>query len=295
MRFFQCLVVGAGFAMVGCSAEGGTDHDDPVPGDVCAAQHVEGGITVCDELYAEAPYVHLPVASATRVFAGLQGNDFITTDGKAFPYTSRAGGDPEEKRHAIALYELELDGNTVKSFRPVLTFAESVFVKPFMGRTFEGAISRQVGDGFAEEASLPVRVEILDETLSSSGSSYEARAIVKNLEQAVTAADGSCMPPLASYGAESPFDAGVEVTLGASRSPWMHGVGDDVFVIDVLVDGTSIGSMMAAAWYRGPIDLVRDTLAPTGRYDGFGHGSPGSIPSLSLEVVEGGGEACTTP
>jgi hypothetical protein len=288
------LVLGAGFAVVGCGAEGETDHDDPVPGDVCAAQHVEGSITVCDELYAEAPYVHLPAASATRVFAGLQGTEFIAADGTTYPYGTR-GSDPEEKRHAVALYELELEGKTVTSFRPVLTFAESVFVKPFMGRAFEGAISRRLGDGFAEEASLPVRVEILDEVLNATGASFEARALVKNLEQGVTAADGSCLPPLTSYGEESPFDAGAEVTLEASRSPWMHGVGDDVFVIDVLVDGSSIGSMMAPAWYRGPIDLVRDTLAPTGRYDGFGHGSPGSIPSLSLELAEGGGKACTAP
>jgi hypothetical protein len=53
--------------------------------------------------------------------------------------------------------------------------------------------------------------------------------------------------------------------------------------------------MMAAQWYRGPIDLVRGTLEPSGTYEGFGHGSPGSIPEFTLEAVEAGGQACDAP
>jgi hypothetical protein len=294
MRFLECLVLGAGALAVGCGADAEAPFG-PIPGDLCAVQHEEGGMAVCDELYAEAPFVHLPEASATRVIAGLQVDSFVTVDGRSFPAGKLGVSESESKRHALALYELELSDGRLESFRPFLKFDEALFVKPFMGRAYEGAISRKDGVSYPFEATLPVRVEILDEVMhaSSSGFSFQARAVITNVNDGVTAADGSCMPALTSYGAESPFVTGAKVTLGVSRSPWMHGFGDDEFVLDLFVDGVSAGSMMAPTWYRGPIDLVRGTLAPAGTYNGVGHGTPGYIPTLALEPVEGGGEACT--
>jgi hypothetical protein len=300
MRWLQSWVFGAGTLLAACGGAAGSDHLDPtpsgpVPADLCAVQHDQDGIAVCDQLYAEAPFVHLPAASATRVIAGLQNAGFVTADGASYAYSGNLiGPDPEAKRHAVALYELELSGGSVTSFRPVLLFSEALFVKPFMGHAFEGSISQRDGQQYAFDATLPVRVEILDELIDppSSGATYQARVRLANLDSGVTAADGSCMPALTSYGAEAPFAAGATVTLGVSRAPWMHGLGDDELVFELFVDGVSAGSMMAAAWYRGPIDLVRGTLAPAGTYDGVGHGSPGSIPSLTLEPVEAGGQVC---
>jgi hypothetical protein len=291
---------GTGALLVGCGDA--SDDPNPVPNpnaiEFCAAQHAgtsDGDqVVICDELHAEAPFVHVPDPTDTKVIAGLQFDSFVTADGTSYPYPGSASGDDAEaERHAVALYELTLDDGVVKTFRPVVIFDEALFVEPFMGRTFEGAISRRDGEQFTDEATLPLRLEVLEEPAEMSSLGYSAKARIANLETDVTAADGSCMPALSSYGDEAPFAEGASVEVVAGRSPWMHGAADDEFVLDVFVDGASIGSMMAPTWYRGPIDLVRDTLEPSETYQGIGHGSPGAIPNFTLELVDEGGEPCT--
>jgi hypothetical protein len=160
----------------------------------------------------------------THAYAAIRGTSFVTAEGATYAYgASMMGNDPEMTRHALAIYELELSGGQVKSFKPAIVFDESIFVAPFMGQVFEGKISRRdttSGHGqFAFDATLPVRIEIVNETVSPAevGFQYEAKAVITNLDHAVTAEDGSCMPALSSYGAESPFDAGATVVLGAGR------------------------------------------------------------------------------
>jgi hypothetical protein len=266
----------------------------------CAVQHFEQtsdgkSVVVCDELYAEAPFVHLDTPDE-RVFAALDGEAFVATDGTSYPYAANFNADPEMARHANALYELTLEGGRVKSFRPAVMFPESVFVAPLMGRAYEGTVSRLTGDGqWADEASLPVRIEILAELVESpsAGATYQAKVSIENLDAAVSAADGSCLPALSSYGAEAPFPAGDVIDLRASRVPSMHGFGDDQFVFTFEGDGAARGTLMGMSWFLGPIDVVRGTLSPSGTYTGIGHGTPGSLPSLNLDPVEGGGEPCT--
>jgi hypothetical protein len=277
----------------------------PGPGgdDFCAAQHVEGDVTVCDALYDTAPLVHLPKSDATRAYAALKADPitntsaFVTEDGTTYPYTPNFMTDPEYERHALAIYELTLAGGQVKSFRPAITFEESTFVAPFMGQSFEGTIARRVGAGqFAMETSLPIRVEITNETATpANGSEYKAKAVIANLDRAVKASDGSCMPALSSYGAEAPFDAGAKVTLDIGRAPSMHVFGDDEFTISYVVNGTPGGLLMGPTWFRGPLDILNDSLSPSGTYSGTGHGSPGSMPELDLDPATGGGDPCTAP
>jgi hypothetical protein len=285
--------------MVGCGSD---SDDDPTPNpapldfEYCAEQHTEttGGheVVVCDELFSEAPFVHLPESTSTSVIAGLQESAFITVAGETFGHQQEGTReDPEQDRHAIALYELTLEGGKLESFRPVVLFDEAIFVEPFMNRAFEGTVSRRDGEEFTDETTLPVRVELSDES-TDSDLGFSATGTIANLHEGVTAADGSCMPALSGYGDEAPFAEGVSVELVAGRAPWMHGNNDDEFVFDIIVDGTSIGTLMAPAWYRGPIDLVRDTLTPSGTYEGIGHGTPGAIPQLTLEQIDEGGEPC---
>lgn len=294
MKRLGTLVLALSGSLAGCAS----DDFEPLPGDVCAKQHstttTEGDeVVVCDELYGEAPFVRLPQLDEGRVFAGIVGRGFVTAEGTSY---AAPGMESEDKRHGVALYELELDGANVERFRPVLMFDEASFMAPFLGRSFEGVISRSTGsEAWADAPSLPVRVDVqaAPSTSPSAGSTYEARATLANLRASVTAADGSCLPSLESYGVEAPFEAGAEVELALHRVPSMHDFGDDHFVMVWTVNGAFEGTLMGPDWYRGPIDVVRGTLTPDAEYQGMGHGTPGAIPELTLGAAPvAGGDAC---
>lgn len=295
MKRLFLMTMGVLFA--GCSGDFGE-----LPKDVCKKEHVkdtaDGEVVVCDELFDEAPYIHLPKDEDGRAFAGVADGKFETVSGKTL---ATAGLDQGDTEHANALYELSLDGNQVSDFRVVVRFADSTFVEPLRGRAVEGAISRRVGsdpdggDRWDETPSLPVRIEF-DAELAKRSSSGKAEAVatIANLDQAVTASDGSCLPALSSYGDESTFAEGAVVELRALRVPSMHGLLDDEFVISFQVDGVDIGNLMNPSWYHGPIDLLDESYEPSGEYDGVGHGTPGALPELTLELAsDGGGEPCT--
>ena len=295
MKRLGICVLAMSASLGGCA---GNDFD-PLPGDVCAKQHSattsEGDeIVVCDALYTEAPFVHLPKLDEDRAFAGIVGREFVTTDGVSH---TASGIEAEDTRHAVALYELALDGANVDGFQPVLQFNEAVFIAPFMGRSFEGLISPGAGnDKWGDKPSLPVRVDIAAAPIDppSNGAAYEARATIANLGSGVISRDGSCMPSLESYGDEAPFAAGSTVELAIHRVPSMHDFGDDHLVMVWTVDGNFDGTLMAPGWYRGPLDVVRGTLSMDAEYEGMGHGTPGAIPELNLEqAAVTGGEVCS--
>jgi hypothetical protein len=72
----------------------------------------------------------------------------------------------------------------------------------------------------------------------------------------------------------------------------MHDFGDQHFIMTWTVDGEYEGTLMNHAWYRGPIDIARGTLEVSATYEGMGHGTPGAIANLSVDLVDGGGEPC---
>ena len=260
-----------GFFMMGALLAGCSGFDD-LPSDVCKKQHVEetsdGEIVVCDELYPEAPYVHLPESTSEHAYAGIVNGRFRTADGKSYSGVDASG---EARRHGVALYELVLDDDSVEDYRSVITFKESFFLAPLFGRAAEGVIARRVGTAeFASEASLPVRVEFHTEKAAEpkSGNSVEVVAEIANLDQAVTASDGSCLPPLSSYGEESTYDAGTSVELRGFRVPSMHHDGDDQFVFLLLVNGEDRGTMMSpvlpgSSEYGSSSAAPRDPSAPS--------------------------------
>ncbi len=303
MRRLAFWVFGLSALIGGCA--GNTNHTndtnvDALPDDVCAEQHRDTtsdghDVVVCDALYTEAPFVHLPKLAAGHAFAGIVGTDFVTVDGASYGAAIASSvTSVEMTRHGVALYELEVAGNSVNDFAPVILFDESLFFTPFMGQSFEGVISR--GDGAGKwifEPSLPVRLDVSAQPVSG-GSSYEADVTLANLNGAITASDGSCMPSLASYGTEAPFAAGATVDLRMTRVPSMHNFGDDHLVFTLTINGMPAGSLMGA-WFYGPLDLVHGTVQPSGQYEGIGHGSPGSIPDITLEptALTGGSAACS--
>lgn len=271
-------------------------------GDVCAEQHaatIDGReVVVCDAPFDEAPYVRLPENTSTRVFAELRADDIIDTDGETYAFLpSLAAQDELERQHAVTLYAVTLEDGDVKDYAPAVVFDDRLFLEPFIGRAYEGKISKAVADGeWEEEATLDVRLEIGTKLSEDADlpDFYEAEATFVNLTDSVTNDAGDCMPSLASHGTEAPFKEGVQVLWTAGRVPSMHGYGDDQFVFTFFEDGQATGgSMMSIAWYRGPMDIVNGTLDNSGEYFGIGHGSPNANPTIVVSAVTGGGEPCT--
>jgi len=295
MRRLGLWVLGTAALLGGCASE--PNHFDALPDDVCAKQHHETtsdghDVVVCEALYAAAPFVHLPKAEQGRAFAGIVGTEFVTVDGATAGSTM---DDAELKRHGVALYELNLDGGKLNDFAPVILFDEALFFAPLLGRSFEGTISPATGEGrWAFDPSLPVQVAVQAQPLDhpSDGTSLEAEVTLSNLDTPVTASDGSCMPSLTSYGSDAPFAAGSKVDVRLSRVPSMHNFGDDHLVLTLTIDGAPAGTLMGS-WFTSPLDLVHGALAPSGAYTGIGHGTPGYIPSITLEpAAVAGGAAC---
>jgi hypothetical protein len=277
----------------------------PEAGGICARQSLgrtSDGFDVvnCEALYDQPPRAHLPIPAASSAYAALSGDSFTTLAGQSYPYPAVPGsGDPEVRRHASALYEIKILNGKVESFRPAVVFAESLFVAPLMGKSFEGMISKKSGTGgrYEYDPSLPVRVRILSERFQAElndGMDYELKVSILNLTGAITAADGSCLPGLATYGAQAPFASGSDVLLTVGRVPSMHAFGDDEMVFAYYIGGVPSGSVMSRTWFFSPLDLIKATPALSGAYLGIGHGAPGSIPSLRLGPASAGGEACAS-
>lgn len=270
-------------------------------GSICAKQSIQrtsDGVDVvfCDALFDLPPRIHLPPATASSAYAGMTAEALVTDAGASYPHAIRNSADPEVKRHASALYEIKIREGKLESFRPAVLFAESLFMAPLMGRAFEGLISKRTGaNRYDLTPSLPVRVQILTEPYPGEpdgASKFQVKAILVNLATPVTASDGTCLPSLSSYGTQAPFDIGADVFFTVGRVPSMHTFGDNELVFTLDAGGAWQGSLMATKWFFTPLDIVKNALTPTGTYNGVGHGSPGTIPMLSLQPASGGGSAC---
>lgn len=309
MRSLGCSAwawVAACLLTVGCGDDGGGAGPAEDLGDeVCAEQHqstLDGHeVVVCDAPFDEAPYVRLPANTSERVFAELRFDDVIDTDGETHPFNPSLDEQTAlERSHAVALYAVTLDGGSVEDYAPAVVFDDRLFLEPFLGKAYEGKITRAVPDTdpreWEFESTIDVRVEIGTKTSEDADQAdfYDAEATFVNLTEAVTNDAGDCLPSLASFGAEGPFPEGVEISWRAGRVPSMHGYGDDQFVFSFFEDGESTGgSLMSIAWYRGPMAIVDGTLNNEGLYSGVGHGSPSANPNIELSAVSGGGEPCT--
>lgn len=271
-------------------------------GSICAKQRMQRtsdgfDVVFCEALFDRPPRVRLPEASASSAYAAMTSDSFVTAVGASYPHAMLSSGDPEMRRYASALYEIRIQNGKVESFRPAVLFADSLFMSPLMGKTFEGLISKRTdANRYELKPSLPVRVRILTERYQGEpdgASGFQVKAVIANLAAPITAADGTCMPSLAGYGSQSPFDPGKDVLLPVGRVPSMHAFGNDELVFTLYVGGVWQGSLMSPKWFFTPLDLVRNALEPSGTYTGVGHGSPGTIPMLNLAPVSGEGAACS--
>lgn len=285
---------------------GGTDTGDASPADWCAAWHdawTNDGhaVVVCDEAWPDAPRVSLPPGG--RLVALGSDQVFRDADGVAHGELGDADAEREQHRHGFALYTVETDADgAVVGYAPRLLVPERLMLEPWLSAPLEGAVGARIpneegDDTWSQEPSLPVRLEVAsvettpDPALAAGVLRTTIRYRIANLDHPVTAADGRCLPSLRSHGAADAFAGVRNVEVVAERHPSMHAFGDDEFVLGFVLDGASGGSMMGSSWYRGP-SIAWDTPDEPGAFQGGAHGSPGAIPTLSLERVEGGGEPC---
>lgn len=273
----------------------------PEDGSICARQRMvqtsEGAeITLCEALFDQPPRVRFPPPAASLAYAGITADAFVTLAGESFPRTNAGTNDPELKRYGSALYEIKIQDGKATGYRPVVLFADSLLLAPLMGKAFEGLIAKRINGSYELEATLPIRLRlspVLKAVVVQGDTSYEIPASIENLATAITASDGTCMPGLSSYGAQAPFDAGKTVVLRVTRVVSMHAFGDDEIVFNLDVDGLSKGSVMSRTWFFTPLDLIKNTLTPTGTYTGLAHGFYKATPTLILNPASGGGGACT--
>lgn len=289
----------------GDGSGGGGGGDDAF----CAEQHlvdVDGlEVVVCDALFDDVPGIHLPEprplgGGLTEVFATLGADTlFVATDGTVHdPGDTLPDPAVEAERHAFAFYRLEVDADGVAVVaEPRVIVDERLILAPLVGATAEGLISIRTGDGeFSMEPSLPIRITFTslappDGEIREDGMTRHALVVqVDNLDAEVAAADGTCLPALHGHGDEDPFLGATTVELRAERAPAMHGWGDDHFTFTYLVDGGFAGSTMGAAWYFGPEVLLGGLALPT--LEAVAHGTPTSMPWMTLDLAEGGGGDC---
>ncbi|HRI68897.1 MAG TPA: hypothetical protein PK156_31925 [Polyangium sp.] len=297
------------------STTSSSSSGDFVPYTICAEQHSRtDGVIICDKPFDTPPYVHLPPAAGLNDYmvsdcASLwdrSGNARTTIQG---PLCDGANVD-EARLHAFSIYEVTLCGDSVDGpcgsgqpdavwqFARYAVIDEKAFLAPFASSSAEGKISLRKADGsFELTPTLPIRISFGAPTVAmmqdDGTSAYRLDATVNNLTEGATAADGTCLAPLSAADSANPFGAATQVSLTLTRVPSMHGAGDDEAVVEFFADGTSLGTDMAPSWFIGPKQLIATTPLAPGNYDAFGHGTPGAIPNLVVDLVSSGGTTCT--
>jgi hypothetical protein len=293
----------------GGSSSGGSGGDAL---EVCPVQHPattgdDHAVVVCDEPHPAAPRVRLPAkhaapgdAAAQIAYGWLSGPELRTIDGETFA-VDPGDLETEHVRLAFTFYRLEIDASAALiAWKPAVVVDEGVLLAPLLGRAAEGLVSARVADmEFDLETTLPIRVRfdavVADDQQVFSlpaGVRKELRGVIENLEDAVTADDGSCLPALASHGDADPFLGASTASLIGIAAPSMHTLNDNHFVVVYVLDEVSGGSVMGPAWFPTLEPLATGEEVVFGPYSGAPHGSPTSIPSIDLSLVDGGGAAC---
>jgi hypothetical protein len=310
---------GGGAGTGGSTGVGGSSDSD-AGGTVCQKQSdttTADGVAVisCEEGFGDAPFVRPPADTDSVVFGALDpmAKKLVTRtapldlDATAITSISKEVGNmgaPQGDRYAYAIYKATLGANQqVDTLVPAIMVDDAVFMQAYLtGIDLEGTISKQTstdggGATFDLTPSLPVHIKTTTDLqpMPPTGTrvfpTVNMTATVSNATAAVLGADGStCLPSLASAGDQNPFKAVTgDVQLVFSRVPDMHGNFDNELVVawPMQVGGTDMG----VGLYISPAQLIAPST-PT-QYEAFPHGNPTSSPSVKLDIVKGGGQACT--
>jgi hypothetical protein len=292
-------------------------------GTFCKTQHAgktPGGanVQICDALYDSAPYVHLPAdqASASTVTAHgviLNGPvSLYTADGRQLPLVT-SSGDPYKVKYPDNLFTVVAvtgtkttsngtDAIKVTSVTPLAWVPGTLQDKALLG-TWEAKVASRKPDGKFDQTK-PVMIRFTMTTTKDDSPMWQSfgggvgdgvivSGTIDNMKANVTAADGTCMPSLASLGATSPFYQATDARLTLWRHPNMHGINDQVIVMDYPTASADL-SQNGMGWI-GPF-----TVAGLVRTDGpnyaegfiYPHATPNGHEVWQFAKVTAGGGAC---
>ena len=295
---------------------GGTDGGSMDP--ICARQSTETTsdgkpVVVCEELFASAPWLHLPADSDTAVYGGVKrvpaGPAFVgRATSYVVPVAAPAWFDRETAygnlRYAYFVYRAQVATGVVTEVTPVVRIDDRVFQRLLAGKVLEGLASARVLDAGADprwafdQRDLGIRLRLADapETTSidqlTGFPRYALLGHVENAHGGVRASDGGCLAALDSYGERNPLfsaDGGVKVMI--LRHPGMHAALDDVFTLD-WPEGTTTSNNMGPGLFISVVDLLQPVLPSPLVATNSPHGVPWGGPGADLSVVVGGGQSC---
>ena len=294
----------------------------------CKTEHAgksPGGATVrvCDALYDAAPFVHLPADSGTgtittygAVLNGL-GLTLYTANGDAFELVNGSGqtypishgpSGFKAPENLFAIYAVTGTKTTttgqpaikVSSLTPVAWVPGTIQDRFALG-TWEAQASGRVGaNKFDETKPVTFRFTLASTTDNAAmwhtyggGDGLVDIGAIDNFDKRVKAADGTCLPSLASLGTGSPFYQATQNRITLWRHPNMHGLNDQVIVMDYPTGSTDLS--MNGMGYIAPFSVVGLVQAGGPAYGDVSirpHATPNGAKIWGFEKVTGGGASC---
>jgi hypothetical protein len=259
-------------------------------GNVCKTEHAGktpsgASVKICDALYDQAPFLHVPVDESSgskittrgAILNGL-GLTLYTADGRQLALVDASGNTYpishgpsgfKAPENLFAVYEVVgtkttiTGGDAIKvtSLTPIEWVPGTVQDKLLLG-TWEAKASGRVGENqFDETKPVTFRFTLASTTDNSAmwshyggGDGLIVAGAIDNFSKRVTASDGTCLASLASLGTGSPFYQAAQNRLTLWRHPNMHGLNDQVIVMDYPTSATNL-SMNGMGWI-GPFSIM---------------------------------------
>lgn len=165
--------------------------------------------------------------------------------------------------------------------------------------TWEAKAAKRVGDRKFDKTQ-PVAFRFTLATTKAStiwgttgGDGLVVSGSIDNFDKRVKAADGTCLASLSSLGTSSPFTAATANTIGLWRHPNMHGVNDQVIVMDYPTASTDLSQNgMSGMGPFSPSGLIQIAGPDYTSVTIYPHATPTGHQVWDLKKVDGGGQNC---
>jgi len=201
------------------------------------------------------------------------------------------------------IFKTKIDVIKATSIKPVILISGKAIDTAQTFGAWEGTVAaRKDASSFDPNKRVAVRIKFSTVDKSAAhfaswqggtslkdGDYYVVHGTVENFSSGVVADDGSCMPSLASLGAQSPFYGAKSGDVSLQRIGGMHIPGDDEHVLTMPAgaQGWSVTAMGSFGRFL-PADFI-STKAGSG--DMTPHGTPSGA-GISLDAVTKGGGSC---